>query len=85
MHFEEERARDYLFGGYDRGIEALEMAGLQDAIVAAGGGDQGVGFFERGGYGFFYQHVDALLEELAADSRVLDRWDGHADGVGPAF
>ncbi len=61
--------RDDIQGRGDGGIEALEVADLQNAIVALGGSDQTVGFVERRGHGLFDQHVDARFEQAAADAR----------------
>ena len=60
------------------------MADLKDAIVALGGFDEAVGFGERGGDGFFDEHVEAGLEERTADFGVGDGGNGEDSGVGVA-
>jgi hypothetical protein len=50
----------------DRGVEALEVADLEDAVVLLGEGDEGVGFGEGGGDRFFDEAVD---QQLVRDRR----------------
>ena len=66
--------------GEDCRVEALQMADLQDALVARCERDELIGFGERGGDGLFDQHVDAGFEKRAGDGGVSN--GGHADGCG---
>jgi hypothetical protein len=67
--------------GWDRGIEALDVPNLEDASGSPRGSYQPVCFFERRGHRLFDQHVQAGIEKAAADSRVLLRGHGKADGI----
>lgn len=62
----------------DGGVEAFEVAYLQDAVVVVGEGDEGVCLCERGGDRFFDQGVDACGEKLCSCCGVMDRRDADA-------
>ena len=65
----------------DRGVEALQVADLQDAAAALGGLDQAVGGGEVGRDGLLHQDVDAGVEQRAADFRVDGGGRGDDGGV----
>ena len=77
---EEHGAVEVGLDGGNGGIEALEVSDLQDALFSAGQIDQGVGFLDGGGDGFFDEQVDARMEEFCGNLGVRRR--GHADGGG---
>ena len=67
--------------GGDRGVEALEVTGGDDATVVLSEGDERVGFGEGGGEGFFDEDVEACLEKPGGHLRVRDRGDGDNGGM----
>lgn len=71
----EERA-----SGSDGGIEALEMAGLEDAVVGGSGVDEMGGFGNAGGDGLFNEDVNACLEKSLRYGEM--RGGGRANGGG---
>ncbi len=73
VDFEEEGQGGALFERHDGGVEALQVAHLQDAAAAGGGIDQAVGGGQVAGDGLLHQHVDAGIEQEAADLGV-ERW-----------
>ncbi len=68
----------------DGGVEAFEMADLEDSVVARGGFDQAVGFGQGGRDGFFDEHVEPGFEQSAADLGVGDGGNGYDRGIGVA-
>ena len=64
-------------------VEALEVAGGQDAASLSGQGDEPVGFGERGGERFFDEDVEISLEELRGDLSVSEGGNGDGGGVKP--
>src|ERR1051326_184994 len=56
----------------DDRIEAFHMTDLQYTIILDGGIDQGLGSFDRRGNWFFNEDVDAMLEQINADSGMVD-------------
>ena len=81
MDFEKHGARDDFLRRGDGGIESLDVADLQNAAGALRGGDQPSGFVERSGHRLFHQHVNAGIEQMAADARMFLGGNGDADGV----
>src|SRR5271155_3709054 len=81
MNFKKHGARNDFADRDDGGIVALEMADLQDAVGALCGGDEAVGFPDRGGHRFFDQHVHAGIEKIATHAAVLGGGNGEADSV----
>jgi hypothetical protein len=71
---------EVLAGGGDGGVEALEVSGLDDAVVLCGEGEDAVGVGERGGEGFFDEEVYAGGDEGLGCGGVVD--GGDADGRG---
>jgi hypothetical protein len=57
------------------------VAGLTDAVMLPGEGDERVGLGDRRGQGLFDEHVDAALHELAGGFQVSDGGDGDAGGA----
>ena len=84
MDFEEEGDGEAFGEGGDGGVEAFEVADLEDAAVAGGGVDEGVGFGDRGGDGFFDEDVDAGGEEGAADGGMGGGGYGDDGGIDEA-
>src|ERR1035441_1393925 len=72
---------DTLFEGEDGGVEALQVAHLEDGAPTAGGVDQPVGRGKVTGDGLFHQEVDAGVEEVAADFGVDGGRRGDDGGV----
>ena len=69
-------------GGSNGGVEALEVAGGEDAAAAGGEGNQRVGFVEVRGEGFFDEDVEAGFKELCGDRGVSHGGDGNGDSPG---
>ena len=65
----------------DRGIEALEVADLQDAAAARGDCDQRARLPGRLGDRLLDQHVHAALEAILRDREVQRRRRGDADRI----
>ncbi|HTW78191.1 MAG TPA: hypothetical protein VME23_01480 [Terracidiphilus sp.] len=63
------------------GVEALEMAGLNNSANTFSARDQVVGFGEICGQGFFDEQVDAGIEEICGDGIMMNGWNGDAGGV----
>ncbi|HKF47564.1 MAG TPA: hypothetical protein VKB38_09425 [Terracidiphilus sp.] len=57
MRLKEHGPAEARLDGEDGGVEALEVADLEDAVCAGGAGDEVVGFSEGGGDGFFDEDV----------------------------
>jgi hypothetical protein len=81
MGLEEHGAGELGLDAEDSGVEALEVADLEDAVVFLGEGDEGVGFSEGGGDGLFDEAVDAGRKELRGDVVVMDGRNGYRGGV----
>jgi len=69
--------------GQDRGVEALQVAGLDDEAAFAASArpcnpDQIVGLGEARGEGLFDQHVEACIEQGRGYGMMMD--GGHGDG-----
>ena len=67
-------------GRGDGGVEALEMADGDDAVLRLGDGEDVVGLREGGGEGLLDEDVDAGEEKLLRDRSVMA--GGDADGRG---
>jgi hypothetical protein len=63
------------------GIEAFQVADLQDSVLQFGAANQVVRFVQAGGDRFFNQDVQAGIEELCCDGMVLHGWHGDGNGV----
>jgi len=65
------------------GVEALKMAGLQDAFFLAGFDDaeEVVGFSEGGGERLFDEQVEARLKQRRGYRVVVNGGDGDGGGV----
>ncbi len=83
VDFEKHRTRNNRLCGDHSRIKAFQVADLQDAGIALGGGYQLVGFLERSSHGLFDQHVHAGFEHSAACRSVALRGNGDADGIRP--
>jgi hypothetical protein len=81
MNFEKHGPRNYFAGGHDGGVVAFEMADLQNAIRALGGGDKAVSFADGGSHGLFHEDIHAGIEKIAADATVFGGGNGEANGV----
>ena len=81
VDLEEQRQRDALFEGQNGGVEALQVAHLQDAASARGGLDQAVGGGQIDGDGLFHQDIDPGGEQVAADIGVDRGGRGDDRGV----
>ena len=81
MRLEEHGTAQVLLHGEYGGIEAFQMTGLQDALVARSHGNQIVGLGKRGGQRFFDEAVDACGEKLTGDLAVMNRRYGNDGGV----
>jgi len=64
-----------------RGIEALEVAGLNDKLSAFGAGNEVVGLGEICGQGLFDEQVDAGIEEPHGDGVMMDGRHGDAGSI----
>ena len=62
-------------------IEALEMTGLENAIVGFGKGDEVVRFGCSGGEGLFDEEVETSAEQRRRHGMVIHRGDGYRRGV----
>src|SRR5688500_2575641 len=81
MDLEKLRGCGDLMSGYDYWIESFDVADLKDSSVFGGGIDKDPGFFNAERDRFFDQHVDAVFEEVLADSGVIDRGHRETDRV----
>jgi hypothetical protein len=70
-----------LLHGEDGGVEALEVAGLEDAVTTVRAGDEIVGLGEGGGERLFDEQIEAGVEELRGHGVVKDRGHGDRGGV----
>ena len=70
-------------GRANRGIEALQMAGLRDAPVLLRHCDQFVGFGNGCRQRLLDQYIDAVLHQTPGDFQMSDSRDGHRRGVHP--
>jgi hypothetical protein len=77
---EEHGAVDERGEGSDGGVEAFEVADLDEAVVEAAEADELVGLLECGGDGFLDEDVDAGLDEGGGGLEVSG--GRHADGGG---
>jgi hypothetical protein len=82
MRLKEHGAGEARLDGEDGGVEALEMAGLENAVFFFGPADEVVGLSKAGGEGFFDEQVEAGLEQGGGDGVVMDGGYGHAGGLG---
>jgi hypothetical protein len=67
--------------GQDGGVEALQVAGLKDALAIAGFPDQVVGLREAGGEGLFDKQIEARIEQGGGDGMMMNGGNGHAGRV----
>jgi len=67
--------------GENGGVEALKMAGLEDAAAPFSAGHQVVGFSECGGEGLFNEQVEAGIEQRRSDGVVVDGGNGYGRSV----
>src|SRR5579863_3511053 len=81
MDFEKERAADDWFDCDHCGIEAFDVADLQDAREFFGGGEKSVRFGESARHRLFDKNVESEFHQAAAHVGMVDRWDGDACGV----
>jgi hypothetical protein len=65
----------------DGGVEALQVADLEDALVARGQNDERIGFGQRRCDGLFDQDIDAGLEQGASDCGVSAGGHAYRRGV----
>ena len=78
MGLKEHGAAEPGLDGEHGGIEALEMAGLQDAPALFGAGYEVFGFGQARGQRLLDQQVEARGEERGSDGMVMNR--GNGDG-----
>ena len=71
---------DFWLDRKDGGIEALEMARLQDALAFLSAGDEVVGLRKAGGEGLFNQEVESSFEQSRGHGVMMH--SGHGDGCG---
>jgi len=62
--------------GQHRGIEALQVARLQNAATFVGSLNQIVGFGQRGCQRFLYQQIESRIEQHGGDSMVMHGGNG---------
>jgi hypothetical protein len=67
--------------GEHGGVEALEVSGLENALLLFGESDEIVGFGQRGGQGLFDEKIEARVEQRGGDRVVMDRGHGNTGGV----
>ena len=72
VNFKKHRTRDYGKSGAYGGIEALKVSDLHDAAIFLGQADEFVGFPQRGRQGFFDQHIDPSLHQLACGTQMMN-------------
>ena len=85
VSLKEHGAGDARQAGGDGGVEALEMADGKDALQRVGEADEGVGFGEAGGQGFFDEDVEAGTQEIGGDGGVGDGGNTDAGRVKRKF
>jgi len=78
---EKHGAAELWLDGEDGGVEALKMAGLEDAAALFSASDQVVGFSESGGERLFDEQVDAGFEQGRGYGVVVDGGNGDGGGV----
>jgi hypothetical protein len=71
---------DFWLDGKDGGVEALEMAGLQNAPAFLRAGDEIVSFRKAGGERLFNQEIESGVEQSRGDLVMM--YGGHGDGCG---
>ena len=81
VDLEEERQACDLLHRLDDGVEAFEMADLENAAVLAGGRDQRVGGFEIEGDGLFDEQIDARFEKVESHGRMVRGGNGNDGGI----
>ena len=64
-----------------RGIEAFDVADLQQCLVLRGQADEGVGLAQVQGQRFLDQQVNVPLEEFRSDNAVLEGGNDDARGI----
>ena len=65
------------FGGRDRGIEALQMPGLQNAAVLGGNLDEAIGLLDAGRDRLLHQNVHVGRQQSFRHFEVGGRWRTH--------
>jgi hypothetical protein len=78
---EKHGAAEFGLDSEDSGVEAFEVAGLEDAVAAVGAGDEVVGFSDGGGDRLFDQHVKAGIEQRGGNGMVMHGGDGDGGRV----
>jgi hypothetical protein len=78
---DEARVGEAVFEFGQHGVEAFDMADLEDAACLMGELDQGEGVSELVCDGFFHEHVEACMEELGSDIEVGGGGGGDGGGV----
>jgi hypothetical protein len=81
MRLKKHGPRQALSNGQHRGIEAFKVAWLDDAARSFRTGDKVVGLGEICRQWFFYEQVDAGVEQLSGDRVMMDRGHGDAGGL----
>jgi hypothetical protein len=71
---------DFWLDGKDGGVEALEMAGLQDATAFFSAGDEIVSFRKAGGERLFNEEIESGVEQRGG--HLVMMYGGHGDGCG---
>ena len=64
-------------GRANGGVEALEMSDLGNGFMLAGKRDQFVGLFQRGCDGFLDEDIDAGLDHLSSDGKMMQCGSGY--------
>lgn len=85
MRLKEHRSIEQRLDSEDSRVESLKMAGLQDAVVLPGEGDEVVGLLGGGGEGLLDDYVDMLAQQWRGDGEVRGRWDADGGGVDADF
>ena len=81
MDFEKERAIENWLDGDHRGIEAFDVADLQDAREFLCGSEESIGFGQIARHRFFDKDIETEFHQAAACGSVVDSRDGDARGV----
>ena len=76
MGLEEHGAAQLRLNGQHRGVEALQVAGLQNALALGGSRNQIVGLGKRGGQRLFYEQVKARIEQSRGNRMMMHGRDG---------